>query len=1074
MGLITLRPQATALTAPIDGGGTLIGTLCSGFGPLVDLGKALQAAGDGLVVSSGVGQDPNFQVAFADDGSIPAETVIASVQFTIRLQGNGVNLHFWATAGDCAKFFSNGGNTPVPLVLPATPDPIVFPQWTVLKTAALLVNPETGVPWTRADLFQIPNSVNGLWQIIIGNAGSLLQIDAISLLVQCTTPVSNLKLRMAPVLSIHNQPAAQVTATIRSAVPPRGGQRVSLGVRDPLLDGTIQSWTQVFEGATLDPPWPASEGSRWSWDCTAVGSVWLLNRRRPFGIWTNVSATQVIQDLIAQFAPSFSTGHVQTGLANITIAFDGSLPFDQCLTQIATLLGSATWEIDLQRDLHFFRVPPALQTFAPAPPSPITPLIVSESATPFTQSFLPAGYYGFFLRCQYADGTWSGGGSEVAPGGFSAMSNIVALSGAMQVQFTVPICSANAAGSPAVLREISGVNCNSQDGFLWPDNSSFPPTAATHLYFTPWVQIPDNTTTSYLHDLPAGSDESGSVPGQGLGLVDTFLPVPFRNVPGPATAPTVTETATLYATAAVAPFAAFAVMQIVGTSLAQGPIHGTPGFLIGGSVLDNTFVGYFDWQFGPGDYSFCVTNVYANGAESLPGPPTPPITLTGQYRIQFDNVPIGLPVEVPVAFRRIWICSFEPRPAHGVPNWLNPQLFLVVPDNTTTSLHNQQWANDPAYGNSPPATLHASRNNGVAFTHKLCGRFWPFFVPSPGVHVDGPYLETDPPPDPITFESRLDQNSLPTVAVDHSQIRNRVFLKGPGSVLAVQANIGDLFLHVVDITPFLVATGTLLVGASPALGVAITGCSIGNPTVVTTASVHGLATGQSVSISGNLPITGTFVVTVTDATHFTIPVAVVTATAGGMVTALAVGSRLMAYTGVYDPSLPYLTLSAPLTVLIPAGTAVNVWVQRDDVAAQVALSLVEDDGFGDGIREYRIPDGDYPTIATCLARCDAELALFANPIITVTYSTRDRKTRMGAVVHVDFVPGICDPLICDPAICDIADTSNPAAIVADLVIQDVVIDEIDIDGAHVLDPRMTVIASSVRYTFFDLLKQLTG
>ncbi len=68
----------------------------------------------------------------------------------------------------------------------------------------------------------------------------------------------------------------------------------------------------------------------------------------------------------------------------------------------------------------------------------------------------------------------------------------------------------------------------------------------------------------------------------------------------------------------------------------------------------------------------------------------------------------------------------------------------------------------------------------------------------------------------------------------------------------------------------------------------ITSNSVANPTVVLTASAHNLTTGDSVVIAGNTgstpSINGTYTATVTDGTHFTIPVNVTVGGSGGTVT----------------------------------------------------------------------------------------------------------------------------------------------------------------------------------------------
>lgn len=63
----------------------------------------------------------------------------------------------------------------------------------------------------------------------------------------------------------------------------------------------------------------------------------------------------------------------------------------------------------------------------------------------------------------------------------------------------------------------------------------------------------------------------------------------------------------------------------------------------------------------------------------------------------------------------------------------------------------------------------------------------------------------------------------------------------------------------------------------------ISAVSIANPTVITTSAPHGLTSGATIKIAGTnttASTVGSFVVTVTDATHFTIPVNVSGVTTG--------------------------------------------------------------------------------------------------------------------------------------------------------------------------------------------------
>ena len=128
------------------------------------------------------------------------------------------------------------------------------------------------------------------------------------------------------------------------------------------------------------------------------------------------------------------------------------------------------------------------------------------------------------------------------------------------------------------------------------------------------------------------------------------------------------------------------------------------------------------------------------------------------------------------------------------------------------------------------------------------------------------------------------------------------------------------------------------------------------------------------------------------------------------------------------------------------GSPIHVWVQRDDLAAQAYM--VSLDGTGDGIYEHIVSD-ERRTEASLIQVCDAELALYSRPLVTVTYATRDTKTKSGKTVAIAL--------------------STPA-MTESLTIQDVAISEIGI--APTLRPKYTVTASSVRHSFDAILQQL--
>jgi len=144
----------------------------------------------------------------------------------------------------------------------------------------------------------------------------------------------------------------------------------------------------------------------------------------------------------------------------------------------------------------------------------------------------------------------------------------------------------------------------------------------------------------------------------------------------------------------------------------------------------------------------------------------------------------------------------------------------------------------------------------------------------------------------------------------------------------------------------------------------------------------------------------------------------------------------------------------PLTPYVPEEVAPDPPVIRprltvDHLPSQRAMGQIELDDNGnptDGIHEVVLDCGDLITDAQMLARANAELEVFAWPIVRINYATRDRKSKPGRLVNVDL--------------------AHPP-ISGTFVIQTVGIDQIhDADG---LPPRYTCSASSVRFELEDLL-----
>lgn len=184
------------------------------------------------------------------------------------------------------------------------------------------------------------------------------------------------------------------------------------------------------------------------------------------------------------------------------------------------------------------------------------------------------------------------------------------------------------------------------------------------------------------------------------------------------------------------------------------------------------------------------------------------------------------------------------------------------------------------------------------------------------------------------------------------------------------------------------------------------------------------------------------------------------------------GGQTVRYTGISGQSITGIPASGPgsivTTVLygqqaLPApallgvtglalpmakGAAVHIWVQVDDVLAQTEQAAR--DG-SDGIVEFLITD-ERRSEPSLIERCQADLALFARPIVTAKYATFDIKTKSGKPVTINL--------------------PQPTPIHQTLIIQDVAITDIDV--AKGLPPRYTVTASSVRFSLEDTLRRLVA
>lgn len=169
----------------------------------------------------------------------------------------------------------------------------------------------------------------------------------------------------------------------------------------------------------------------------------------------------------------------------------------------------------------------------------------------------------------------------------------------------------------------------------------------------------------------------------------------------------------------------------------------------------------------------------------------------------------------------------------------------------------------------------------------------------------------------------------------------------------------------------------------------------------------------------------------------------------GLTVGSAITSDVTRFAGV-------LSGCSGITVESPSGSPVHLYTVRDDAGSQSAVAAIEGDG-STGIYDFKIEDGSIQSQVALDARCDADLAWNADEagLLSITYTTRDRKSRCGRPLHVDLPWG------------------DGSTLSGDFIIDSVTISEIDPDG-HSTNPLYRCTASSQRLSVSleDLLRHV--
>lgn len=678
-----------------------------------------------------------------------------------------------------------------------------------------------------------------------------------------------------------------------------------------------------------------------AWAVTAIDHTWALNKRRPFGTYSNQSASDVVIDLVLRYAPGFTTDFVQTGLARISIVFDGTDDFSTCLSRIAQLLGEGHFYIDYRRRVHFFhvkalnRIVASTPTETPTQPlelGPGTGMTVTASTTPIVGPFVP-GFYYFKTTTTYGSVPAFNAAPVPAPSGYVQLSTAAAT-----LNLTGRIT--NGTYSP------NGATTFPRGWAGWHADGSYIANGA-------WTDLPGDVyfaspdIAAELETLALNQFRSAYSPISNIIYLATRVPT-FANIPiAPAIAGYAAQKRHIYftrlgdaladggtattgyleipdnvtVTITAEPAIFYDVDPVPHVTPPRGPL-GAPVLAEAALAIDPTaFLGRAPQ---PGYYAICVSAVYQDGTESLPSIPSEAVFISGTKQVIVNLLPIGRPVNgVAAMFRKLYcsiVLPFDPV-TNGVPDFQpgHTNLTWIVPDNTSLSV-----------------TFHLgalSGGDGDAM--------YPVGVPlgtasSTIAHADGPDLEAAEAPTPITDSNPYLLLDPPIqITTDLSQLRNRVFVKGRGTIVTNDAVVGSLEVLVAEVSSFSPTGGRVILGS------------------------------RVLSYRALSALTG----------------------AGAILLARPLAQPILQGDWKFG-----------------GGTPIRPFVQVDDAQSQQQLGLIELDALGkptDGVHEYTVDDDTLSTTEQLFARGLAELQLFSRPIVRLTYATRDPRTRSGKIVAVD-------------------------------------------------------------------------
>lgn len=155
-------------------------------------------------------------------------------------------------------------------------------------------------------------------------------------------------LRREPAIGIKNALNSADSSTFRDTNEPILGEDVQLNLGFGTLQGGVVQFTEISNDGDAD-------GS-WAWDARIADYMFVVNRRRPFMCFDDVSASTAIAEMWASFGPhpilGFTTD-IEAGLPTISAEFDGSRTFEECCSVVSRLVGGAKFKVTADKVFIF-------------------------------------------------------------------------------------------------------------------------------------------------------------------------------------------------------------------------------------------------------------------------------------------------------------------------------------------------------------------------------------------------------------------------------------------------------------------------------------------------------------------------------------------------------------------------------------------------------------------------------------------------------------------------------------------------------------------------------------------------